>query len=78
MFQTSNVLISNQSFLSTKGVILSSIIWDVQHFIVLSGCIYYYFYNLKVDILLNNAGLATKNHPHDPPQDLDTLEMMQV
>jgi NAD(P)-dependent dehydrogenase (short-subunit alcohol dehydrogenase family) len=30
----------------------------------------------KIDILLNNAGLATKNHPHDPPQDLDTKEMM--
>eukprot|EP00088_Acartia_fossae_P038211 TRINITY_DN39516_c0_g1_i3.p1 TRINITY_DN39516_c0_g1~~TRINITY_DN39516_c0_g1_i3.p1 ORF type:complete len:241 (-),score=50.49 TRINITY_DN39516_c0_g1_i3:24-746(-) len=32
----------------------------------------------KLDILMNNAGLATKNHPHDPPQQLDTTEMMKI
>jgi len=32
----------------------------------------------KVDVLLNNAGIATKNHPHDPPDVLDTQEMIKV
>ena len=34
--------------------------------------------NYKVDILINNAGIATKNHPHDPPDQLDTQEMIKV
>jgi len=32
----------------------------------------------KVDILINNAGIATKNHPHDPPDQLDTQEMIKI
>jgi len=32
----------------------------------------------KLDILLNNAGVATKNHPHDPPEHLSTAEMVNV
>ena len=32
----------------------------------------------EVDVLLNNAGIATKNHPHDPPDVLDTQEMIKV
>merc|ERR1711973_79064 len=32
----------------------------------------------KVDILLNNAGIGTKNHPHDPPDQVDIPEMMKV
>ena len=32
----------------------------------------------KLDVLLNNAGVATKNHPHDPPEFLDTTEMVKV
>ena len=32
----------------------------------------------RVDILLNNAGVATKNHPHDPPEFLDVEEMVKV
>jgi len=32
----------------------------------------------RVDILINNAGIATKNHPHDPPDQLDTQEMIKI
>merc|ERR1711892_1113351 len=32
----------------------------------------------KLDILLNNAGVATKNHPHDPPEHLNVSEMVNV
>jgi len=32
----------------------------------------------RLDILMNNAGVATKNHPHDPPEFLDTAEMTDV
>jgi len=32
----------------------------------------------KLDVLINNAGVATKNHPHDPPEFLDTTEMVKV
>ena len=32
----------------------------------------------KVDILINNAGIATMNHPHDLPDQLDTQEMIKI
>merc|ERR1719266_292673 len=32
----------------------------------------------KLDILLNNAGVATRNHPNDPPEQLDVAEMTNV
>ena len=32
----------------------------------------------RLDILVNNAGVATANHPHDPPELLDTREMVSV
>lgn len=32
----------------------------------------------QIDILINNAGVATKNHPHDPPEFLDVKEMSHV
>jgi len=32
----------------------------------------------KLDILLNNAGVATRNHPNDPPEHLDVAEMTNV
>ena len=32
----------------------------------------------KVDILINNAVIATMNHPHDPPDQLDTQEMIKI
>merc|ERR1719357_572430 len=32
----------------------------------------------KLDVLINNAGVATKNHPNDPPEFLDTTEMVKV
>ena len=32
----------------------------------------------KLDVLLNNAGVTTKNHPHDPPEHLSTVEMVNV
>lgn len=31
-----------------------------------------------VDVLINNAGISTKNHPNDPVVSTDTVELMQV